>query len=353
LLASSKDLGRQTVVLNGLAEGMGRRGRRLEDFLAKMEESPEGKIGAWFAGVLRTTAKQVADPKTPPGDRLAGIRLLGQGSWKQARGTLAGFLKENEAPEVRLAAARALAEHGQAEVSELLLEPWQSYAPALRREILEAILSRPGGIAFLFDKIEAKEIQARDLDVGRSRQLLGHPDPTLRDRARKLLAGNLPADRKEVLARYQSALVLKADAKRGQEVFRKNCATCHRVKGIGIDVAPDISDTRTKTLEALLVDIINPNQAIDNNYVSYLVTTKSGKSLTGVISAETASSITLKRAEGQQDVVLRQDIEAIQSSGVSLMPEGLEKSISVAEMADLLSFLKNWRYLDGGVPVGR
>ena len=49
---------------------------------------------------------------------------------------------------------------------------------------------------------------------------------------------------------------------------------------------------------------------------------------------------------------LRQDIDEIQSSGVSLMPEGMEKNITVEEMADLLAFLKNWRYLDGTIPVG-
>jgi putative heme-binding domain-containing protein len=81
------------------------------------------------------------------------------------------------------------------------------------------------------------------------------------------------------------------------------------------------------------------------------VTTKNGKSLSGVIVSETAGSLTLKRAEGQTDVVLRQDIDEIQSTGLSLMPDGLEKTITVAEMADLLSFLKSWRYIDGAVPV--
>ena len=50
---------------------------------------------------------------------------------------------------------------------------------------------------------------------------------------------------------------------------------------------------------------------------------------------------------------LRSDIEEIASSGVSLMPEGLEKNIPVADMADLISFLKNWRYLDGATPLGK
>ena len=99
-----------------------------------------------------------------------------------------------------------------------------------------------------------------------------------------------------MLSQYQASLKLKGDAKNGREIFKKNCATCHRVAGVGIDVGPDIADTRTKTLDALLNDIIAPNSAIDANYVNYLVTTKDGRVLTGLLTAETASSITLKRA---------------------------------------------------------
>ena len=123
-------------------------------------------------------------------------------------------------------------------------------------------------------------------------------------RAAKLLANNLPAERAKVLAEYQAALKLKGDAKNGREIFKKHCATCHRVAGVGIDVGPDIADTRTKTLEALLNDIIAPNAAIDANYVNYVVTTKDGRILTGLLTAETASSLTLMRAEKQSDVVL-------------------------------------------------
>ena len=60
----------------------------------------------------------------------------------------------------------------------------------------------------------------------------------------------------------------------------------------------------------------------------------------GFISAQTASSLTLRRGEGQEDVVLRQDIEEMKSSGVSLMPEGLEKTVDPQQMADLIQFLK-------------
>ena len=176
------------------------------------------------------------------------------------------------------------------------------------------------------------------------KQLLNHKDAAIRAEAKKLLADSQPAERKEVLAKYQDALKHKGDPLKGKLVFQKNCATCHKVAGLGVDVGPDISDTRTKTPEGLLVDILMPNAAIDNNYVNYQVTLKDGRVLTGMIASETGTSLTLKRAENQTETVLRADVDEIVSTGQSLMPEGLEKGISVEEMADLLAFLKNWRY---------
>ena len=116
-------------------------------------------------------------------------------------------------------------------------------------------------------------------------------------------------------------------------------------------MGPDIADSRTREPAALLTDILNPNRAIDANYVSYSLITTQGKTITGIIAAETASSITLKQAENKRVSVLRQDIEEVISNGISLMPEGLEKDITLQQMADLISFIKNWRYLDGSVPL--
>jgi putative heme-binding domain-containing protein len=292
-----------------------------------------------------------ADPKRDASERLAAVRLLAHAAWPTAQPALTRLINEDAGQEVRLAAVRALAAHPRAEVPELLMKAWKAYTPALRREVTEAMLRQPDRILFFLKEVEAGRVKPGDVDAVRTRQLVRHSRPEIRDKARKLLQENLPADRAKILARYKEALALKGDPKRGQAVFQKNCTTCHRIAGLGVDVGPDISDTRTKTPDALLVDILIPNQAIDSNYINYMVTTKSGKVITGIIAAETAASITLRRAENQTDSVLRQDIDDIQSTGVSLMPDGLEKTISIPDMADLLSFLKNWRYLNGEVPL--
>ena len=63
--------------------------------------------------------------------------------------------------------------------------------------------------------------------------------------------------------------------------------------------------------------------------------------MSGILSGETASSVTLRRAEGAQDTVLRAQIESLTSTNLSLMPEGLEKEIDLQQMADLIRYLQS------------
>jgi putative membrane-bound dehydrogenase-like protein len=355
VLAAVQDASRerwQMAGLNGMARGMSRRGTHLGEFLQSLPAADRAVVNETTA-LLTQAAGVAADRKRDEVDRVAAVRLLAHAPWDVAEPTLRGLLTEDPLQEIGLAAVRALAAHSRSEVPVLLMKPWRSYTPAVRREVLEAMLQRPERLLVLLQELEAGQIKPGDLDATRTRQLVNHSKPEIRDRARKLLQANLPAERKKVLETYKAALAMKGDPQRGRGVFQKHCATCHRVAGVGVDVGPDVADTRTKTPEMLLLDILDPNAAIDSNYINYTVTTRGGKVLTGILANETASSLTLRRAENQSDVVLRQDIDEIQSTGVSLMPEGQEKNLTVEEMADLLNFLKNWRYLDGSVPVGK
>jgi putative heme-binding domain-containing protein len=221
----------------------------------------------------------------------------------------------------------------------------------VRRAMLDGLLANPQRVALLLDDIAAGKIRAAELDPLQAGRLLKHPDAGLRARAAELLAAATPADRAKALAEYRAALDLKADPLRGKEIFKKTCTTCHRIGELGVDVAPSIADSRTKTQEQLLIDILQPSKAIDNNYVSYSVITADGQSLVGIIAAETASSVTLKMPDNKVVSLLREEIEDIRSNGISLMPDGLERGLSRQDMADLISFIKNWRYLESDVPA--
>jgi putative heme-binding domain-containing protein len=217
---------------------------------------------------------------------------------------------------------------------------------------LDGLLARADRTMLLLDEIEVGRVKTAEIDRNRTSRLLKHGNAEIRKRAAKLFANAIPADRKTVLADYQVVLKMKSDPQRGRLVFQKNCANCHRIGDLGVNVAPDISDSRTKKPVQILTDVLQPNRAIDANYISYSVRDTNGRVLTGILASETATSITLKQAEGKEVTLLRSEIDQIRSSGQSLMPVGLEKDISHQQMADLISFIKNWRYLDGRTPLG-
>ena len=123
-------------------------------------------------------------------------------------------------------------------------------------------------------------------------------------------------------------------------MFKKQCAICHRLDREGVPVGPDLFGIRNQSKETILLHIIVPEYEIMPGFVNYLVETKDSRSLSGIIAAESPQSITLRRALNEEDTIFRTNIVSIASSGLSLMPQELEKNISRQDMADLLGYLK-------------
>jgi putative heme-binding domain-containing protein len=225
-------------------------------------------------------------------------------------------------------------------VADLLLAAWGSYSPLVRREVLEALFARPERLTVLLSAIEKKKVLGGQLEPFRVLQLRKHPNLKIRKRALTLLAGQVAPDRQKVVEAYQSALKLKADARRGKQVFKKNCAICHRLENVGVEVGPDLlSALRTKTRETLLVDILDPSREVDPRYINYVINTKAGRTFTGMIAADTGSSVTLRRAEKAEDTILRSQIDDIRATAKSLMPEELEKQMTKQDVADVIAYL--------------
>src|SRR5262249_53454122 len=148
----------------------------------------------------------------------------------------------------------------------------------------------------LLAAMEKKTVLAAHLEPVRLERLRKHPDKEVRARAAKVLEGQGAPERKKVGEAYEAALDLKADAVKGKAVCGKTCAACHRLENVGVQVGADLlAALRNKTRDQLLIDVLDPSREVDPRYLSYEVTTKKGRSFSGIIAAETASSVTLKR----------------------------------------------------------
>jgi putative membrane-bound dehydrogenase-like protein len=325
-------------LLTGVGQGLQNSGRSLEKLWS--DPPPDLKKAVAVAQVLfRQAAAKIVHEKAI-GERLSAIGLLGFAPFSMAKDALPPLLVPQEPQEVQLAAVRALSQHTNPKVGELLLKSWGGYSPSVRREVLEALLSRSERVQTLLDAMAKKKVLAGQLEPARLDQLRKHPNPKLRQQALKLLAGQIASDRQKVVTAYQPALDLKGDVVRGKAVFQKTCATCHRLENVGVEVGADLqSILHNKTADTLLVDILDPSREVDPRFIEYLVTTKAGKVMSGLIASETASSLTLRRAEKAEDTILRNQIERIQATGKSLMPEGLEMQLNQQALADLLAYL--------------
>jgi putative membrane-bound dehydrogenase-like protein len=325
----------QAEVLLGLGEGVRRRGQSLDSLLKGSKSNATDLLRQ----LLREAQTTATDPRTDLGRREQAAELLSLGDLAGARETLVSLLDPRQPSSLQLVAVRVLAGFQDPRIPQFLLGGWGGYSPAVRAEVVQALLARPERVAAVLDAVEKRQITAADIPPARKALLLRHPNAAIQSRAADLLATAAPGQRKDVIARYEKALDSSADAARGRLLFQRVCTNCHRLDGEGYEVGPNLEAVRHHAPAQLLASILDPNREVSPNYLEYLVTTRDGRVTSGVVVAETVTGVTLRRAGGVQETVLRQNIEEMAGTNRSLMPEGLEQSITVQEMADLLAFL--------------
>ncbi|HEV7867911.1 MAG TPA: PVC-type heme-binding CxxCH protein, partial [Chthoniobacteraceae bacterium] len=147
-------------------------------------------------------------------------------------------------------------------------------------------------------------------------------------------------DRARVVASYSGVAGLRGDAARGQKSFLLNCAGCHRFRGGGRELGPDLDMVGGKPDDWLLTAIFDPNQAMEPRYVAQHLALRDGSEVVGLIAGETANNLTVRTADGVERAVLRSDLSSTKPLQRSLMPEGLESVLKPQEVADLLTYLR-------------
>ena len=128
----------------------------------------------------------------------------------------------------------------------------------------------------------------------------------------------------------------------GKKLFETtgSCAKCHKVRGAGKDVGPDLSEIGSKlSREALFVSILDPSAGISHNYETYLLELTSGNVVSGVLVSQTADLVVIKTREAIEKSIDRADVELMQKSELSLMPADLVKTLTKDSLADIVEYL--------------
>lgn len=227
------------------------------------------------------------------------------------------------------------------ELIEKIVAGWDSIPIGFRRRLVAAMVSSPDLAKPLLGAIQVDKIGPGEIDPA-ARSIL---QKTGGAEFQKLVAETLKlsplSDRSEVLKRYTSALTLKSVPARGRLHFEKNCVACHTLQGRGAKVGPELAGVAGKSPEELMTSILDPARDATPDGIGVLVLTRDGRTLSGLLVAEDASVVRLRRAEGIEETISRADVEQVRSTGRSLMPEGFEQVLSPQDLADVISFLRN------------
>ena len=329
----------QANVLSAVGVGLERRGRTMTQLLngSEMPKSLNIAVDQLFDQAKTTALSEVGSHS----ERVLAVRLLAFAKYEFASSALAGLLSSRTPQPVQQAAVRALGAISDNAVAGTLLENWKGYGPGLRADVVETLLTYTTRTQRLLDAVEAGVVGRSDIGRVHKQLLLAHRDNKIKTLSVKLFGSDVNTNRTAVVNQYQDVLQLTGDAANGRKVFTKTCSSCHKVGNVGHNVAPELASVKNKSEADLLVAILDPNREAQPNYNTYTVITQQGRNYSGIVAAETAASITLKRAEAKQDIVLRSNIEEMVASGISLMPEGLEKDLSKQQLADVIAFVKS------------
>lgn len=228
-------------------------------------------------------------------------------------------------------------------VGQIVLGNYGNLKDDVQPKAIELLTQRTTWAKQLLEAIGKKQVASNALNENQVRKLLAGKDQEL---AKLVTAtwGTIRTDRnperEQIIAQMRSFIRQNpGDAHRGLEVHKKVCGQCHKMYGEGQEVGPDITLNGRNSFEQLLSNVFDPSLVIGRSYQAHTVVTTDGRTLTGLLSEDSPQRVVLKLQGGKLETVARGDVDQMEISKLSMMPENLEKQLKPEELADLFAFL--------------
>lgn len=306
----------------------------------------EGRLAIELAQLLGdnnaayTRLKVLDDATADIDDRRRALRGLARRGFPQLRGRLVPLL---DVGLLRRDAIRAMAAYDTDEFARALLDRYRSFTAEEKLEAVQTLASRPRYGKQLTRAVETGLVPKRDVPAYVARQL------------RRIVGSgfvevwgpldSLPAETEAAFARFRALLTVealrRADPGRGRVHFQKTCMACHTLHGQGGSIGPDLTGSNRTDLDYLLGNILTPSDVIQDDYRSLVVVTKDGRLYSGILAGENERQLRLHVTGRDEPVVIAKSaIESRELEQVSIMPEGLLRHLSDAEVLDLVAYLR-------------
>jgi putative membrane-bound dehydrogenase-like protein len=291
--------------------------------------------------ILDRAIAEVRNGGSPEPLRVQAIGLLGlTASTSQTMTLLMSLVGSGQPATVETAAVNALGRMDDPAIAGQLLARWSGFSPALRRQLVPVLLSRPERATLLVEAIKAGTVPRSELTPTQIAGLRAHRSAAVRTLAAGVFERAAPNDRHAVIQRYLAALDLRGSTARGRTTYLARCAVCHQPGQDGYAVGPAVEGLSIFGKDELLTHVLDPNRTVDARYRLYQVDLADGATLSGIILNESDNAVTVRPPFGTAQTVPRARIARLQPLERSMMPDGLEEGLSLQDMADLIEFLR-------------
>ncbi|MGB4708856.1 MAG: PVC-type heme-binding CxxCH protein [Fuerstiella sp.] len=282
---------------------------------------------------LLTASKTILDdPTAARSKKVAAIQIRQQLVRASTFTDLKDRFQQETDPEVLSALSDAIPDPS------WLIQRYSKLPQAAKAKLSNRILAAPDAALLFLQTLQAQQIELQLVPAALIQGLRRHRDSRVAALAKSVLPTEVT--RESVIAAYQSAINQPGDRQKGHAVFMKTCSTCHLShEGQGKVLGPAITTFSKAGRESLLTNIFHPNKEVAAQYQAYQFVTDDGKVLAGIIKSETVTDVTLEMLGGITTTFPRKIVVEMKNQGVSLMPEGLEREISVEDMPHLLEYL--------------
>lgn len=278
----------------------------------------------------------VAEKRVTMAKTLLGIRRYDESIVKAVGGLLESDFNINSKADV----IDALGSVSDAGAGQELVAYFANLAPQLKSLAFGHLIKRVDWSLILLDAVEKETIALHALGPGNVHQLKAHANSNVAQRALEIvetLRGPDVRERNQLIAEFVDVVQQPGNIEKGKEIFDVNCGICHKFKGMGTDLAPDLTGMGVHGPLDLLMHIIDPNRVVEPNYITTSVETEDDQVIDGVIQGENQKVLTLRNTVGTFEI-RKDNILSRRSTGISLMPNGYE-ALEGEGLRDLIGYL--------------
>jgi putative membrane-bound dehydrogenase-like protein len=285
------------------------------------------------------------DRKMPTDVRVAMVNVLGQMGQASGVPSLLSLLEWDEQHDVEVASVKALARFDSRAIPERILKEYPRFSAKLKSLCRQTLFTREDWALQFLRKVDEGEFDAEAVSIEELRGLSVFDDRAIDELVTKhwgRITRGTPEEKLADIRRFNNDLrAFSGDPESGYAVFKEHCGKCHKLFGEGEDIGPDLTTANRKDRQYVLVSTVDPSSYIRTDYLSVQVVTEDGRILSGLITEETPTTITLVNSNSESTTISRDNIDELLPSQISQMPEDLLKQLKPQQLRDLFAYLES------------